>query len=578
MVPILRAYHVDSTTMQKLIQSSKVYQMQLKHVVDLLPSYESVGTPFLPSFLFEQYKFFKNGGRFFFLLVEFKRMFHSQDGQDEFLETHIFRKFENGVFVDVGAHDGVSINNTLFFEENRGWSGLNIEPIPSVYERLVANRPKCVNINCAVSNDDGEAEFILNQGYTEMISGLQSTFDPRHLDRLKRENRDMGSSSTLVNVKTQKLASILAENNIQHVHYLSIDVEGAEFEVVKSIDFDKVYIDVIGFENNYADVSGPIIDCLKTKGYLVVHRCLDIIMIHEESRFRRCRTLAYINWWPDDSPQEEWYFSKYIRKYVTPIRIIEPRESPDILLCSVFGPIDEVLKCTAGIKVFFTGENLVRFPAYSDLALLQANFDLIVGFCPTDVARKMVRFPLWLCYYGLEPKAIIDRIEEGYKANVHNKTVFASLVARHDEGGQRTRMYNELRQYGEIACPGQLLRNVDVGEFNKVEFISSSKFNICPENSYSDGYCTEKLFEALEAGCIPIYLGHMESEVLNESKICNCNDGELAYVIRDAVANSQKFVHGPVFKPNAAQVIERYLINLGTQLTQCVSRLPNETK
>ena len=44
-------------------------------------------------------------------------MFYSQDGQDQYLEKNIFKNFKNGFFVDVGAHDGVSINNTLYFEK-----------------------------------------------------------------------------------------------------------------------------------------------------------------------------------------------------------------------------------------------------------------------------------------------------------------------------------------------------------------------------------------------------------------------------------------------------------------------------
>ena len=39
-------------------------------------------------------------------------MFYSQYNQDQYLETNVFKGFKNGVYVDVGAHDGVSINNT----------------------------------------------------------------------------------------------------------------------------------------------------------------------------------------------------------------------------------------------------------------------------------------------------------------------------------------------------------------------------------------------------------------------------------------------------------------------------------
>jgi hypothetical protein len=56
-------------------------------------------------------------------------MFHSQDKQDEYLETHIFKGYKNGVFIDIGAHDGKTINNTLYFEENNNWTGVNVEPI-----------------------------------------------------------------------------------------------------------------------------------------------------------------------------------------------------------------------------------------------------------------------------------------------------------------------------------------------------------------------------------------------------------------------------------------------------------------
>ena len=83
-------------------------------------------------------------------------MFYSQDRQDEFLERCIFKGYKNGFFVDIGAHNGKSINNTLYFEENNNWTGVNVEPIKKVYDDLVVNRPNCINLNCAVSINDGK--------------------------------------------------------------------------------------------------------------------------------------------------------------------------------------------------------------------------------------------------------------------------------------------------------------------------------------------------------------------------------------------------------------------------------------
>lgn len=212
-------------------------------------------------------------------------MFYSQCGQDRFLEENVFKGYKNGIFVDVGAHDGVNINNTLYFEKEHQWTGINIEPIQEVYDKLVEQRPNCINLNCAVCNYDGETEFYCNTGYTEMISGIKDNFDPRHFDRLTAENEAHGSNTQIIKVPTKRLETIFDEHYINHVHYLSIDVEGAEFEVIKSICFDKVFIDIIDFENNYEDVSVPIIEYLEERDYTMLSKGQDIFMIHKNSIF-----------------------------------------------------------------------------------------------------------------------------------------------------------------------------------------------------------------------------------------------------------------------------------------------------
>ena len=65
---------------------------------------------------------------------DFEFTSYSQYEQDKFLDTCIFKGFKNGYFVDVGAHDGITFNNTYRFEKYYGWSGINIEPIPNVFK------------------------------------------------------------------------------------------------------------------------------------------------------------------------------------------------------------------------------------------------------------------------------------------------------------------------------------------------------------------------------------------------------------------------------------------------------------
>ena len=225
---------------------------------------------------------------FFFILYNNKEGFFSQDGQDDFLETTIFKGYKNGFFVDVGSHDGITINNTLYFEKEHNWKGINIEPIKSVYDKLIVNRPNNININCAIYSNDGETEFLNVIGHTQMLSGIKNTYDNRQLIRLDDESKASGSTTETIKVPTKRLETIFDEHNVKHINYLSIDVEGAEFDVIKSINFDKVFIDIIGFESNYADNSVPIINYLKNKNYEIINNDkgqLDIFMINKNSTF-----------------------------------------------------------------------------------------------------------------------------------------------------------------------------------------------------------------------------------------------------------------------------------------------------
>ena len=89
-------------------------------------------------------------------------MYNSQDNQDSYLENNIFKGYKNGFYVDVGAHDGIRINNTLYFEKYNNWKGINIEANKIVFDKLVINRPNDINLNYAVCNNDGETEFLCN--------------------------------------------------------------------------------------------------------------------------------------------------------------------------------------------------------------------------------------------------------------------------------------------------------------------------------------------------------------------------------------------------------------------------------
>ncbi len=179
--------------------------------------------------------------------------FHSQYGQDRFVRETFFPNQETGLFLDIGADDGVDRNNTLFFER-LGWTGLCVEPSPSRFPALVRNR-RCECLNVAVSATPGEVEFLDITGWGKGLSGIVKNYDPRHLERIARETTDNPAtrSKTVVRVPALTLGNLLQARGLSAIDYCSIDVEGSEGDVLASVDWSAVRFGVVTIEDNYGE-------------------------------------------------------------------------------------------------------------------------------------------------------------------------------------------------------------------------------------------------------------------------------------------------------------------------------------
>jgi FkbM family methyltransferase len=190
-------------------------------------------------------------------------MYVSQLGQDRFIDEYFGQK-ENLTFLDIGAHDGVTISNTVFLEKHRIWNGMCIEAQPSEFEKLQSNR-NCICVNVAVSNFEGETDFIYVEGYANMLSGISDDYNKTHMERIKGEVNHYGGKINTIKVPVKRLQTVLEEHNMLNIDFCSIDTEGSEFNIVQSIDFDKTNIKVFIIENNYKETN--IQEYLETKGY-----------------------------------------------------------------------------------------------------------------------------------------------------------------------------------------------------------------------------------------------------------------------------------------------------------------------
>lgn len=182
--------------------------------------------------------------------------YNSQYGQDKWVHETILAGVKQGVFVDLGAHDGVTFSNTCHFEKQLGWTGLCVEPNPDVFAKLDQNR-RCHKVQGAVGPKPGRAQFQVLTGATEMLSGLKETYDDRHLDRIQREQQARGGEQKLIDVEVYTLGDLLAKYDLPRVDYLTIDTEGAEMAILESFDFARFDVRVIGLENNYKDARLP---------------------------------------------------------------------------------------------------------------------------------------------------------------------------------------------------------------------------------------------------------------------------------------------------------------------------------
>jgi FkbM family methyltransferase len=172
-----------------------------------------------------------------------KRLLHgkyySLNALDRKLEKYV--DFDSGYFVELGANDGVTQSNSLYFEKSRNWRGLLVEPTPQNYLKCRQNRAAKNSIYCAacVSFDYGK-EFV-RIAYSNLMStpvDLESDIlDP--LGHAQLGNQFLGKTDTVFEfgAVARTLNSLMVDAGAPKlIDFLSLDVEGAELEVLKGVD------------------------------------------------------------------------------------------------------------------------------------------------------------------------------------------------------------------------------------------------------------------------------------------------------------------------------------------------------
>lgn len=147
-----------------------------------------------------------------------------------------------GFFVELGANDGVSASNTLYFEKHRGWRGILVEPIPELYRECVKNRPRAAVFNCACVDGRDSSICSTEMTYCNLMSVVNDAFrdeDERNKWLEWGERAQPGIKSHSIVVPARTLASVLEECGNPEVDFLSLDVEGYEVQVLQGLQLEK---------------------------------------------------------------------------------------------------------------------------------------------------------------------------------------------------------------------------------------------------------------------------------------------------------------------------------------------------
>lgn len=181
--------------------------------------------------------------------------FPSQIGQDKWVLETVFPDVVNGFFLDVGSADGTLLSNTKALEQ-KGWTGICIDPFPTHMEDRT-----CQMLKEVVFSEAGRRMSFQASGE---LGGITDTLGVW---------KDRALKAPTVELTTTTLSEILERTKApRFIHFVSLDIEGAELEALEGFPFDKYTMGALAVEHNHEEPKRTEIEALmKRHGYRRSH-------------------------------------------------------------------------------------------------------------------------------------------------------------------------------------------------------------------------------------------------------------------------------------------------------------------
>ncbi len=179
------------------------------------------------------------------------------DGEDLQVKKY-FNNKKNGLYVDVGAYHPIHRNNTKLLHD-MGWEGINIDISDFSIKLFEHLRPDDVNLNLAVSKTNGYVDMFYQKKLSQILTIKKKIAENVFQGKIKSKK-----------ILSKTLSQILNESKYSErkIDFLDVDVEGADLDVLESLDFSKyspelICVEYIGKNKNNSD----IFNFLKNKNY-----------------------------------------------------------------------------------------------------------------------------------------------------------------------------------------------------------------------------------------------------------------------------------------------------------------------
>ena len=143
--------------------------------------------------------------------------------------------FSDGFYVECGAADGELFSNTLFFERHRNWTGLLIEPNPVLFKRLMDTNRNSFMINACLNTENVTGQYLFDP--IPLVGGLVHEMMTSH-------RQTINSTYDKILVQCFPFYSIIMALGRKRIDLFSLDVEGGELGILKTIPFNEISVDV----------------------------------------------------------------------------------------------------------------------------------------------------------------------------------------------------------------------------------------------------------------------------------------------------------------------------------------------